>query len=37
VLDGTWAQVVVLGLILLDVVCVIMELMLVATMCPCGS
>ena len=33
--DGNYAQAVILVLILLDVVCVILELLLVATKCPC--
>jgi len=36
-IDGTEAQAVVLGLILLDVICIICELLLVATICPCGT
>jgi hypothetical protein len=36
-IDGTVAQAIVLGLILLDVVCVLCELLLIATICPCGS
>jgi len=36
-IDGNWAQVVILALIILDVVCVIIELVLFATMCPCAT
>mmetsp|Transcript_30827 Transcript_30827/g.71258 ORF Transcript_30827/g.71258 Transcript_30827/m.71258 type:complete len:585 (-) Transcript_30827:257-2011(-) len=37
IIDGNTAQVVIIGLIVIDVVCVIMELLLVATKCPCKA
>mmetsp|Transcript_856 Transcript_856/g.1574 ORF Transcript_856/g.1574 Transcript_856/m.1574 type:complete len:597 (+) Transcript_856:390-2180(+) len=35
VVDGNWSQVVILTLVVLDVVCVLCELLLLATKCPC--
>lgn len=36
-IDGNVAQIIVLALVLIDVICVIMELMLLDTMCPCAN
>lgn len=35
VVDGNWSQVIILTLVVLDVVCVLCELLLLATKCPC--